>query len=60
MKLLNRSVNSSLQLTLGAVWRHTVSVRPDLVSAVATQLSPVRYIKDARVFYDPQQLVGSM
>ena len=45
---MNRSVNSSFQLTLGAVWRHTVVVGSEPVSTVATRLSPIRWTARAR------------
>ena len=32
---LQRASNSSAQLTLGAIWRHTLMVESDPVSAVA-------------------------
>jgi len=34
-KALQRTINSSVQLTLIAVWRHTEGAGPDSVSAVA-------------------------
>ncbi len=46
-KPMNRSVNSLIHLTLGAVWRHTVSLRSGPVSAVATRLLPIRYAATA-------------
>lgn len=41
-KALNRAVNSSVQLTVGAVWRHTSMPGSGLVSAVASWLTPIR------------------
>lgn len=41
-KALNRTVNSSVQLTLGAVWRHTPVAGSGPVSAVASRLTPIR------------------
>jgi hypothetical protein len=34
-KALQRTINRSVQLTLVAVWRHTVSAGSDPISAVA-------------------------
>ena len=41
-KALNRTVNSSAQLTLGAIWRHTLVAGSGPVSAVASRLTPIR------------------
>lgn len=42
-KPLNRPGNSSVQLTLGAVWRDTSMVGSEPVSAVASRLTPIRW-----------------
>jgi hypothetical protein len=42
-KALNRTVNSSVQLTLGAVWRHTWLAGSEPVNAVASRLTPIRW-----------------
>jgi predicted ATPase len=40
---LNRTVNSSVQLTFGAIWRHNQEAGSRPVSAVASRLTPIRY-----------------
>jgi len=46
-KPMNQSVNSSIQLALGAIWRHTGSLRSGPVSAVASRLTPIRYAAES-------------
>ncbi len=41
-KPLQRTSDSSVQLTLGGVWRHTLATGSDPVSALAGRLSPIR------------------
>jgi len=40
---LQRASNSSVQLTLAATWRHTLSAGSDPVSAVAGRCAPIRW-----------------
>jgi len=41
-KALQRTINSSVQLTMVAVWRHTWVAGSDQVSAVASRLTLIR------------------
>jgi hypothetical protein len=41
-KPMNRSGNSLIQLTVGAIWRHNQAAGSEPVSAVAARLSPIR------------------
>ena len=43
-RLCRRTINSSLQSTLGATWRHTGSAGSGTVSAVAGRLTPIRWV----------------
>jgi hypothetical protein len=43
IKALNRSVNNSVQLTLGANWRHNQVLGSGPISAVASGLTPIRW-----------------
>ncbi len=39
---LNQTANSCVELTLGGIWRHTVSAGSEPVSAAASRLTLIR------------------